>query len=280
MSYPRRKLDLNLLILERRSCEAMEYAAKQKNPNWDFKYFEALHFGTMENPEMTEEYDAFRVLSQAEAYLDELDRQIPFLLPLERGQHYAWELFVELPRVGGSRSTRQLWNRLARAMSDVALPLETDEFIEQYSAFLQELLAGATDMGDRFYLADLDYGGWNGGIISKDFLVDGLEMLATKLKSPVYDRSRKEPPEDVSEPSGEEPEAETVLEPSGEESGAEAVVEPSEEEPEAEAALKLKDAPEPPSEDGTEAAEKAPEVVEAEAADGDEDEAVLKNFFE
>ncbi|MDO4318513.1 MAG: hypothetical protein Q4C48_09960 [Lachnospiraceae bacterium] len=199
MSYPRRKLDLNLLILERRSCEAMEYAARLRDPNWDFRRFEALHFGTMEHPEMTDEYDAFRVLSQAEEYLDELDRQIPFLLPLERGQHYAWELFVELPRVGGSRSTRQLWNRLARAMSDVALPMETDEFIERYSERLQELLSEATDMGDRFYLADLDYGGWNGGIISKDFLVDGLEMLAAKLKSPVYDRGRKDETEKAPE---------------------------------------------------------------------------------
>lgn len=203
MSYPRRKLDLNLLILERRSCEAMEYAARLRDPSWDFRRFEALHFGTMEHPEMTDEYDAFRVLSQAEEYLDELDRQIPFLLPLERGQHYAWELFVELPRVGGSRSTRQLWNRLARAMSDVALPMETDDFIEQYSECLQELLSEATDMGDRFYLADLDYGGWNGGIISKDFLVDGLEMLAAKLKSPVYDRGRRDDAEEASEVSEE-----------------------------------------------------------------------------
>ena len=166
----------------------MEYAAKRKNPAWDFGKFEALHFGTMEHPEFSEEYDAFRVLSQAEEYLDELDRQIPFLLPLERGQHYAWELFVELPRVGGSRSTRQFWNRLARAMSDVALPMETDEFVASYSDCLQQLLSNATDMGDRFYLADLDYGGWNGGIVSKDFLVDGLEILAAKLKSPVFDR--------------------------------------------------------------------------------------------
>ncbi len=274
MSYPRRKLDLNLLILERRSCEAMEYAAKQKNPDWDFQYFEALHFGTMENPEMTEEYDAFRVLSQAEAYLDELDRQIPFLLPLERGQHYAWELFVELPRVGGSRSTRQLWNRLARAMSDIALPLETDEFIEQYGELLQGLLAGATDMGDRFYLADLDYGGWNGGIISKDFLVDGLEMLATKLKSPVYDRSRKEPPEAVSEPSEEEQASESASEPSGEEQTPESASEPSEEEQAPESAS------EPSGEEQASEEALKPEGDAPEAADGDEDEAVIKKFFE
>lgn len=260
MSYPRRKLDLNLLILERRSCEAMEYAAKLRDPSWDFRHFEALHFGTMEHPEMTDEYDAFRVLSQAEEYLDELDRQIPFLLPLERGQHYAWELFVELPRVGGSRSTRQLWNRLARAMSDVALPMETDDFIERYGERLQELLSGATDMGDRFYLADLDYGGWNGGIISKDFLVEGLEMLAAKLKSPVYDRSRKDEAEELPEPS--------------EEKGAEA--------PEAAQEAADKTVSEPSEEKGAEAPEAAQGAADKSVPEPseDEDEAVIRDYFE
>lgn len=192
MSYPRKKLDLNMLILERRSCEAMEYAAKLKNPKWSFERFEALHFGIVDDPEAGDEYDTYRVLSQAEEYLDELDRQIPFLHPLERGTHYAWELFIELPRVGSSRSTRQLWNRLARAMSEIELPVDTDEFVDQYGELLQGLLKGATDMGDRFYLAELDYGGWDGGIISKDFLIEGLQMLVAKLKSPVHDRSAKE----------------------------------------------------------------------------------------
>ncbi len=191
MSYPRKRLDLNMLILERRSCEAMEYAAKQKNPKWSFERFEALHFGIVDDSEAGEEYDAYRVLSQAEPYLDELDKQIPFLHPLERGTHYVWELFLELPRVGSSRSTRQLWNRLARAMSGIELPIETDEFIDRYGELLQGLLKDATDMGDRFYLAELDYGGWDGGIISKDFLIEGLQMLVAKLKSPVLDRPVK-----------------------------------------------------------------------------------------
>ena len=47
----------------------------------------------------------------------------------------------------------------------------------------------ATDLGDRFYLSQLDYGGWSGGIVSKDFLVDGLQMLVKKLNGPLCDRS-------------------------------------------------------------------------------------------
>ena len=198
MSYPRRKLDMDILILERESCERMTAVQKQKNPAWDFNRFEALHYGSLDGqPEPC--YDTFAVLSDASEELNRLDEERPFLLPLERGTHYVWELFQELPRVGSSKSTRQFWNRLSRAMSDLPLPMEEDEFIEAFTKASLPLLANATDMGDRFYISELDYGGWSGGIVSKDFLVDGLQMLVKKLSGPLCDRSgeRKKKRKDV-----------------------------------------------------------------------------------
>lgn len=186
MSYPRRKTDLCLLILEQQSCEAMEYAAKQQDPTWDFKIFEGIHFGYLSKNDYGEQYDAFAVMKAAETYLDELDRQRPYLVPLERGTHYAWELFVEPPRKGESNSTRMIWNQLARGMSRLELPMTQDEFIDRYSEVLQGLLKDSVDMGDRFYVPALDLGGWSGGIISKDFLVEGLKILVTKLEGPYF----------------------------------------------------------------------------------------------
>ena len=188
MSYPRRKMDMDLLILERASCERMTAVQKKKDPSWDFDRFEALHYGSLDEP-IEGAYDSYTVLSDASEELDRLDAERPFLLPLERGTHYVWELFQELPRVGSSKSTRQFWNRLSRAMSDIPLPMEEDEFIDAFTKASLPLLKDATDLGDRFYLSQLDYGGWSGGIVSKDFLVDGLQMLVKKLNGPLCDRS-------------------------------------------------------------------------------------------
>ncbi len=188
MSYPRRKMDMDLLILEKASCERMTAVQKKKDPSWDFDRFEALHYGSLDEP-AEGNYDSYTVLSDASEELDKLDEERPFLLPLERGTHYVWELFQELPRVGSSKSTRQFWNRLSRAMSDIPLPMEEDEFIDAFTKASLPLLEDATDLGDRFYLSKLDYGGWSGGIVSKDFLVDGLQMLVKKLNGPLRDRS-------------------------------------------------------------------------------------------
>ena len=188
MSYPRRKMDMDLLILEKASCERMTAVQKKKDPSWDFDRFEALHYGSLDEP-AEGNYDSYTVLSDASEELDKLDEERPFLLPLERGTHYVWELFQELPRVGSSKSTRQFWNRLSRAMSDIPLPMEEDDFIDAFTKASLPLLEDATDLGDRFYLSKLDYGGWSGGIVSKDFLVDGLQMLVKKLNGPLRDRS-------------------------------------------------------------------------------------------
>ncbi len=185
MSYPRKKLDLAMLILEAASCAVMEQAAKQVDSTWDFSEFEAVNFGMLKKEEVEPRYEPFRVLSLAEEGLDRLDAERPILLPMERGTHYVWELFIELPRVGGSCSTHQFWNRLARVMSEISLPIEETELVSYYEMAAKYLLKGATDLGDRFYLADLDYGGWNGGIVSKDFLVEGLQLLLSKLSGPL-----------------------------------------------------------------------------------------------
>ena len=53
--------------------------------------------------------------------------------------------------------------------------------MEEFEKASLALLDRAVDLGDRFYLTDLDYGGWNGGFVTKDFLIEGLRMLAAKL---------------------------------------------------------------------------------------------------
>ena len=179
---------MDLLILERESCERMTKVQKLKNPAWDFNRFEALHYGSL-NENTDPCYDSYTVLSDAAEELNSLDEERPFLLPLERGTHYVWELFQELPKVGSSKSTRQFWNRLSRAMSDLELPMEEDAFIDAFTNASMPLLKNATDLGDRFYISELDYGGWSGGIVSKDFLVDGLKMLVQKLNGPLCYRS-------------------------------------------------------------------------------------------
>jgi len=186
MSFPRKKLDMGLLILEERSCEVITACAKRFHPDWSFERFEAIQCNAADAlPSDGNRYDDSYIFHIAGPSLDVLDREVPFLFPLERGTHYLWELFTELPRSGGSRSSRQFWNRLARAMSGIALPITTDELVAHFEQASLALLANAVDMGDRFYIPDMDYGGWNGGIVSKDFLIAGLKMLAAKLDGPV-----------------------------------------------------------------------------------------------
>ena len=169
MSFPRKKLDMGLLILEERSCEAIEACAKKFHPDWDFNRFEAIQCNAADaTPEDGNRYDASYIFHISGPALDALDREIPFLFPLERGKHYLWELFTELPKSGG-------------AMSGIELPITTDELVEEFEKASLALLDRAVDLGDRFYLTDLDYGGWNGGFVTKDFLIEGLRMLAAKL---------------------------------------------------------------------------------------------------
>ena len=182
MSFPRKKLDMGLLILEERSCEAIEACAKKFHPDWDFNRFEAIQCNAADaTPEDGNRYDASYIFHISGPALDALDREIPFLFPLERGKHYLWEKYTELPKSGGSRSSRQIWNSLSRAMSGIELPITTDELVEEFEKASLALLDRAVDLGDRFYLTDLDYGGWNGGFVTKDFLIEGLRMLAAKL---------------------------------------------------------------------------------------------------
>lgn len=191
MSFPRKKLDMSLLILEERSCQVIAACARRFHPDWSFDRFEAIQCNATDPvPEDGNRYEASYIFHIAGPALDELDREVPFLFPLERGTHYLWELFTELPRSGGSRSSRQFWNRLSRAMSWIEMPITTDELVARFEEASLALLQGAIDMGDRFYLPSMDYGGWNGGIVTKDFLIDGLKMLAVKLEGPARESRR------------------------------------------------------------------------------------------
>ena len=206
MSFPRKKLDMSLLILEERSCQVIAACARRFHPDWSFDRFEAIQCNATDPvPEDGNRYEASYIFHIAGPALDELDREVPFLFPLERGTHYLWELFTELPRSGGSRSSRQFWNRLSRAMSWIEMPITTDELVARFEEASLALLQGAIDMGDCFYLPSMDYGGWNGGIVTKDFLIDGLKMLAVKLEGPAREsRRRKKEEEEAAAKAAEE----------------------------------------------------------------------------
>lgn len=201
MSFPRKKLDMSLLILEERSCEVIEACARKFDPAWDFNRFEAIQCNAADpEPADGNRYDASYIFHIAGPALDMLDREVPFLFPLERGTHYLWELFTELPRSGGSRSSRQFWNRLARAMSPIELPITAEDLVAHFEEAALTLLEGAVDLGDRFYIPNMDFGGWNGGIVSKDFLIEGLKMLAAKLDGPVREKRKVKHTTDEAEP--------------------------------------------------------------------------------
>ena len=201
MSFPRKKLDMSLLILEERSCEVIEACARKFDPAWDFNRFEAIQCNAADpEPADGNRYDASYIFHIAGPALDMLDREVPFLFPLERGTHYLWELFTELPRSGGSRSSRQFWNRLARAMSPIELPITAEDLVAHFEEAALTLLEGAVDLGDRFYIPNMDFGGWNGGIVSKDFLIEGLKMLAAKLDGPVREKRKVKHATDEIEP--------------------------------------------------------------------------------
>ncbi|MBQ2031410.1 MAG: hypothetical protein II483_04285 [Lachnospiraceae bacterium] len=197
---------MSLLILEERSCQVIAACARRFHPDWSFDRFEAIQCNATDPvPEDGNRYEASYIFHIAGPALDELDREVPFLFPLERGTHYLWELFTELPRSGGSRSSRQFWNRLSRAMSWIEMPITTDELVARFEEASLALLQGAIDMGDRFYLPSMDYGGWNGGIVTKDFLIDGLKMLAVKLEGPAREsRRRKKEEEEAAAKAAEE----------------------------------------------------------------------------
>ena len=192
MSFPRKKLDMSQLILEQRSCEVITTCARKFHPDWDFNRFEAIQCNAADaSPEDGNRYDASYIFHISGPALDTLDREIPFLFPLERGKHYLWELFTEPPKSGGSRSSRQFWNRLSRAMSAIELPITTDELVAEFEQASLSLLDRSVDLGARFSLPELDYGGWNGGFVTKDFLIEGLRMLAAKLDATVGDRKKE-----------------------------------------------------------------------------------------
>ena len=213
MSFPRKKLDMSLLILEERSCQVIAACARRFHPDWSFDRFEAIQCNATDPvPEDGNRYEASYIFHIAGPALDELDREVPFLFPLERGTHYLWELFTELPRSGGSRSSRQFWNRLSRAMSWIEMPITTDELVARFEEASLALLQGAIDMGDRFYLPSMDYGGWNGGIVTKDFLIDGLKMLAVKLEGPARESRRRKKEEEEAAKAAAEAEAKAAAE--------------------------------------------------------------------
>ncbi|MBO4627342.1 MAG: hypothetical protein J5645_05165 [Lachnospiraceae bacterium] len=252
---------MSLLILEERSCQVITACARMFHPDWSFERFEAIQCNATDpDPADGNRYDASYIFHIAGPSLDMLDREVPFLFPLERGTHYLWELFNNLPRSGGSRSSRQFWNCLSRAMSWIALPITEDELVEHFTNASLQLLANSVDMGDRFYIPEMDYGGWNGGIVTKDFLIEGLKMLAAKLEGPARESKRRRKAEEEAE-AAVAAEAEALAE-------AEEAKEEAAEDSEAESAEK----PEEKSEEASDEAGVTDASVEREAIETAEEE--------
>ena len=110
-----------------------------------------------------------------------LDETMPFLKCGEKGQHYAYELFLSPPPHWASRGAPFFWTYVARQFTYDKLPMDEVEFVEKYKKIVIELnIPYGRD--EYVYIDKFAAGGMSSGMVGGVFVKDALDVLRLRLK--------------------------------------------------------------------------------------------------
>ena len=110
-----------------------------------------------------------------------LDETMPFLKFGEKGQHYAYELFLSPPPHWGSRGAPFFWTYTARQFTYDKLPMDEADFVEKYRKVVNKLnIPYGRD--EYIYIDKFAAGGMSSGMIGGIFVEEALDVLCRRLR--------------------------------------------------------------------------------------------------
>ena len=110
-----------------------------------------------------------------------LDETMPFLKFGEKGQHYAYELFLSPPPHWASRGAPFFWAYTARQFTYDKLPMDEAEFVKKYKKIVAELdIPYGRD--EYVYIDKFAAGGMSSGMVGGIFVKDALDVLCYRLR--------------------------------------------------------------------------------------------------
>ena len=166
------------LMCHQGAYDVINRVGEKCSTNWDMIEYEKSILGmTGARYLMSEQEQEF-----VEQALSELDITMPFLKFQEKGQHYAYELFLTEPEYWGTRGAPLLWAYMARQFTYDKLPMEEQLFVQKYKGILDEFKIPFGKEDEYIYIERFAAGGMSSGIISSVFVKDALELLCSRIK--------------------------------------------------------------------------------------------------
>ncbi len=175
MPVPYEKIPYRQLLCNQKAYEHIDRAGGAYFSRWDMHAFEKAILGT--GSFLCSEKD-HAVLTGA---LKELDCTMPFLKFGEKGQHYAYELFLSPPPSWGSRGAPFFWTYTARQFTEDKLPMREADFIAKYKRIVEQLhIPFGKD--EYVYIEPFAAGGMSSGMVGGLFVAQALQTLCHRLK--------------------------------------------------------------------------------------------------
>jgi hypothetical protein len=113
--------------------------------------------------------------------LSVLDKSMPFLKFGEKGQHYAYELFLSFPETWGTRGDPFFWTFMARQFTFDILPMSEQAFNQKFKAIIK-MLDVPYGGESCTYVPQFDAGGMSRGMVSGAFVKRAHEILIRRLR--------------------------------------------------------------------------------------------------
>ena len=165
------------LLCHQGAYDIINYAGAEKIPNWDMDEFERIVLGMGSTGFFCNTAECNMVFEE----LSSLDKSMPFLKFGEKGQHYAYELFLSPPENWGSRGAPFFWAYTARQFTYDKLPMEEDVFINKYKSIVERFnIPYGKD--EYVYVEQFAGGGMSSGMVGGHFVEEALQTLCNRLK--------------------------------------------------------------------------------------------------
>lgn len=177
-----RKLSVEQLLCHDGAYKLIDIAGHLRFKNWDIQQFEKGYLGCDGNRYVRNDED-MRALLQP---LITLDMMMPFLQGNEKGQHYAYELFLSKP-AWCLRGDPFFWAYTSRRFTYDPLPMEPDAFSRKYMSIVQELKI-PYGTHDDVYIDMFAAGGMSNGHVSGMFAKKAHGILLARLEKHLAER--------------------------------------------------------------------------------------------
>lgn len=176
MPVPYSEVPYKQLMCHQGAYDLIDLAGRKNISRWDIKEFEKFSLNACSDLVIRNDREHEALVS----CLTALDKGMPFLKYGEKGQHYAYELFLSFPETWGTRGDPFFWTFMARQFTFDALPMGELAFTQKFKSIIKAL--GVPYGGENcVYIPQFDAGGMSRGMVSGQFVKKAHSILLHRL---------------------------------------------------------------------------------------------------